>query len=395
MASVVRQIYPSLLRPLLAKSVWSQIQLLKNQPLRRFCSSTLGHGKPITLESWAFHLETFGRVEVNSSMNVIISPVDPIKYPEANRAFLAMIGSGTEGNNIDKTETDVELNKQKHYLCNVQFDGKNVLTVSANKINDKITEELQLLIEVPIKYDIDAKMSKDGQISISGIDNDYCNVTMDTGECQLTSVKCIKLNVESREGSVKSRKSLQSNGEINVQGCGNVILEKLYGMTMKVSTQQGSITTGAVYQDQSEFSSDSGHIKLGNLHGSSHVTNKTGNITIDTLDGDVNASTTSGNISAHVTRHNNVQLSSAQGDITVKLPDTTGTSLELQSKVLDIDDKLNVTRDCSEKSAIQNVIKGSIGDADGKSLIARTEEGSIFLKCQSWFDTLNLQKKTL
>ena len=42
--------------------------------------------------------------------------------------------------------------------------------------------------------DIDAKMSKDGQISISGIDNDYCNVTVDTGECQLTSVK-VRMNL--------------------------------------------------------------------------------------------------------------------------------------------------------------------------------------------------------
>ncbi|XP_070558805.1 protein FAM185A-like isoform X1 [Ptychodera flava] len=345
----------------------------------------------IKLKSWTFEVYTFGHVLVDSGLNVNVSPVDPIQYPEANMVFVHLVDNASPSQR--NATQGISENTPEMCECEVKYDGTNRLTVSANSLQNEDTGTLHVQIEVPIKFNIDANMKKGGKIHVTSIDNDHCKISTDKGECRLTNLKCISLNVDSKCGDVISEKSLHSNGQIKVHGSGSVTADKLYGMQMDIHSESGSISTKSVYQDVSNFSSDSGHIKLGNLHGSSQVRNETGTVTIDTLDGNLVTTTNTGDISVHITRHNDVALSSSKGNITVKLPESTGTRLELQGQRLDIDERLQVTTDDDDPSKKGQSLKGVMGNSEGKLVKATTEQGVVHLQCQSWFDTLQLSKQ--
>ncbi|XP_070558806.1 protein FAM185A-like isoform X2 [Ptychodera flava] len=303
----------------------------------------------IKLKSWTFEVYTFGHVLVDSGLNVNVSPVDPIQYPEANMVFVHLVDNASPSQR--NATQGISENTPEMCECEVKYDGTNRLTVSANSLQNEDTGTLHVQIE------------------------------------------CISLNVDSKCGDVISEKSLHSNGQIKVHGSGSVTADKLYGMQMDIHSESGSISTKSVYQDVSNFSSDSGHIKLGNLHGSSQVRNETGTVTIDTLDGNLVTTTNTGDISVHITRHNDVALSSSKGNITVKLPESTGTRLELQGQRLDIDERLQVTTDDDDPSKKGQSLKGVMGNSEGKLVKATTEQGVVHLQCQSWFDTLQLSKQ--
>ncbi|XP_002740293.1 protein FAM185A-like [Saccoglossus kowalevskii] len=335
------------------------------------------------LEIKEFTVNPFGTLSVCSPYDVTISSIDPLDYPDGNRSFV-----------IVNKKSDMMESRSHQYKLGVKHDETRGITVycdhNVTDVHDS-NHDVQLVIRVPVKYDINASMMKKGNITIHNMENEKCQITTENGNCSLTNIKCTDLDVRSSHGDFLNTKTLQANGEICLQGSGCFDAEKLYGMNMKAATEQGSISVKAVYHNKSEFTSNNGNIRLGNLHGSSNVSSCHGNITIDTLDGDMTASTINGNIDVHITRHGQVSLANKNGNILVKLSESANTELDLQAKEINIDNKLNVLKTKEDNDAKIKLLKGSIGHSDGQ-LLKVTSEGVLDIKCQSWFESLNLTK---
>lgn len=77
-----------------------------------------------------------------------------------------------------------------------------------------------------------------------------------------------QLGVKTNGGSIECESQLLfESGNLDTKRKGKISVKKLQGKEFCVETENGTIDVGASYVLKAQLSSESGHIKLGNIHG--------------------------------------------------------------------------------------------------------------------------------
>ncbi|XP_067420618.1 protein FAM185A isoform X2 [Emydura macquarii macquarii] len=219
------------------------------------------------LKEWTLIVSPFGQLEVRLPCHVTVSPLDPLRYPEADRALVRVSG------------VDDNLHQQMDLDCiHVKYDeALKKMTI----VSDHIDSKAAVVVKTPMKFDLDIKTSGTGCVKIQKIECDNCRIETEKGTSILQSIKSHKIHVRTKGGKLICLGTLHGNADIHATEKSSVNIEKLQGTSIKISTEDGLLKTKYLYAESSFLSSTAGDILLGSIHGDTTLQSKTGNITVD------------------------------------------------------------------------------------------------------------------
>ncbi|XP_068784985.1 protein FAM185A isoform X2 [Struthio camelus] len=289
---------------------------------RRGSSAEPGGGK--ALREWALAVSPRGRLAVRLPCQVSVRPLDPQRYPDADRVLVTVSGAD-RGRRLDHVQ--------------VRYDEvlKQVAIVS-----DSVGSQAAVDVKTPPKFDLDIKTSGAGCVKIQKIECDNCKIETEKGTSVLQSIKSHKINIRTNGGKVIGLGTLCGNTDIHATEKGSVSIEKLQGTSINISTEDGLLKTKYLYAESSSLSSVAGDVLLGSVHGNTTLQTKTGSITVDSSDGSLKASTEHGAIDVYVSQLRKVDLKSQKGSITVKVPASLKAFLQLSGRKVDVSSEIRL-----------------------------------------------------
>ncbi|EMP32118.1 hypothetical protein UY3_10743 [Chelonia mydas] len=306
------------------------------------------------LKEWTLIVSPFGQLKVRLPCHVTVRPLDPLRYPAADRALVTVSGvdsSLPQGVDLDRLQ--------------VKYDeALKEMTI----VSDHMDSKAAVVVKTPMKFDLDIKTSGTGCVKIQKIDCDSCRVETEKGTSILQSIKSHKIHVRTKGGKVICLGTLHGNADIHAAEKSissseltplapassppevstgllvveSVNIEKLQGTSIKISTEDGLLKTKYLYAESSFLSSTAGDILLGSIHGDTTLQTKTGNITVDSSDGCLKASTHQGAIDVYVSQVRKVDLKSQKGSITVKVPASLKAYLQLSGSKVDVSSEIQL-----------------------------------------------------
>nr|XP_056703320.1 protein FAM185A [Euleptes europaea] len=332
------------------------------------------------LKEWTLVVSPFGQLKVRLPCHVTVCPLDPHEFPDADRVFVTVSGQTTNpchGADLDNVH--------------VQYDvEQKMMTV----LSDNMDNTASVDVRIPVKYDLDIKTSGDGCVKIEKIECENCRIETEKGTSILQSIKSKNIDIQAKGGKVISLGTLQGNADMHVSQESSVDIEKLQGCSVNISTKDGLLKTKYLYAESSFLSSSTGDILLGNVHGTTTVQTKTGNITVDSSEGFLKASTCQGKIDIYtISQEGEVDLKSQNGSITVKVPATLKAYLHLSGSQIDLSPEVQLqgTQNVSREGNITVTGHLNQGDEKEKYIKAETQNGRVHLKSQTWFQSVNLK----
>ncbi|XP_061438079.1 protein FAM185A isoform X5 [Rhineura floridana] len=206
-----------------------------------------------SLKEWTLIVSPFGLLKVRLPCHVSVCPLDPHKYPDADRVFVAVRGMNTkpaQGADLDN--------------LHVKYDE---VLKKITIISDDISSAASVDVRTPVKFDLDIKTSGNGCVKIEKIECDSCRIETEKGTSILQSVKGQKIDIQAKGGKVICLGTLQGNADIHVSQESSVNIEKLQGSSINISTKNGLLKAKYLYAESSFLSSAAGDILLGNVHG--------------------------------------------------------------------------------------------------------------------------------
>ncbi|XP_063164148.1 protein FAM185A isoform X2 [Candoia aspera] len=293
------------------------------------------HPKSNTLlKEWTLVVSPFGLLKACLPCHITVGALDPHKYPNSDRVFVALRGR----NSNPQQASDL------HLLVNYDEARKEVMIIS-----EGMDSTASLDVRTPVKFDLDVKTSGNGSVKIEQMECASCKVETEKGNSVLQSIKSQKIDIQAKGGKVICLGTLQGNTDIRVSQESSVNIEKLQGSSINIASENGLLKAKYLYADSSFLTSAAGDILLGNIHGDITLETKTGNITVESSEGSLKAFTCQGEIDAYVLRQTGeVKLNSQEGHMDQK-------------------------------------------DEKGKCIKAETQYGTVNLKSQSWFQSLKLK----
>nr|XP_048692405.1 protein FAM185A isoform X2 [Caretta caretta] len=299
------------------------------------------------LKEWTLIVSPFGQLKVRLPCHVTVRPLDPLRYPAADRALVTVSGvdsSLPQGVDLDRLQ--------------VKYDeALKEMTI----VSDHVDSKAAVVVKTPMKFDLDIKTSGTGCVKIQKIDCDSCRVETEKGTSILQSIKSHKIHVRTKGGKVICLGTLHGNADIHAAEKSSVNIEKLQGTSIKISTEDGLLKTKYLYAESSFLSSTAGDILLGSIHGDTTLQTETGNITV--------------------------------GSITVKVPASLKAYLQLSGSKVDVSSEIQLQEtQCAPKEG-HITITGHMNQMNerDKCIKADTQDGTVHLKSQSWFQSIKLQ----
>uniref|UniRef100_A0A8C6PE15 Family with sequence similarity 185 member A n=1 Tax=Nothobranchius furzeri TaxID=105023 RepID=A0A8C6PE15_NOTFU len=331
--------------------------------LRSFCSGSVPETSPThnesPLQQWALSVSPFTTVRAKLGCSITVHPLDPHAYPEADRAFITVLRSDGDQN--------VALGQlQVHY-----DDRSKVLMISAKKVNSDVT----IKMDAPIKS---SELASKPLSTVKRMECDICKVQTQQGNCLLHSIKSHQVEVQAHGGHVTGVGTIHGNVNISTRGDGVVNVRKLQGTTMNVSTEHGLLKVRAIYAESSCVSSSSGRVELGHVHGNLTVENACGDTVIDGSNSFLKVSSNSGDIDVYVGDGGAAELYSQEGDVSVRVPSSLRAGVDLCGASVDI----------SPEVVLHGVENNTTDSCT--TISAQADRGSVKLRTQSWFESLNL-----
>ncbi|XP_068023508.1 protein FAM185A [Melanerpes formicivorus] len=348
--------------------------------LRRDCSSSAEAGERKPLQEWAFTVSPRGRLQVRLPCQVSIRPLDPQRYPGADRVLVAV--SGADGSPPPR-------GRQQHRV-RVEYDeALEQVAIVADGVDSKTAVD----VRTPVKFDLDIKTSGTGCVKVQKIECDNCKIETEKGTSVLQSIKSHKIDIRTDGGKVIGLGTLYGNTDICATEKGSVNIEKLQGTSIKISTEYGLLKTKYLYAESSSLSSVAGDILLGSIHGNTSLQTKTGSITVDSSDGNLKASTQHGTIDVYVSQLREVDLKSQKGSITVKVPASLKAYLQLSGRKVDVSSEIQLEETQSAFKEDHVTLSGHMNQKNGtdKRIKADTQNGKVCLKSQSWIQSVKLK----
>lgn len=321
-------------------------------------------------------MSPFTTVRAQLGCSISVRPLDPHKYPEADRAFITVHGAGRE-QEVGLDHLEVRYDEQSKELL-----------ISAEKVHSDVSIEMA----APIKSNLFITAQGKGNVQVKKMECDICKVQTEKGHCVLHSVKGHQVEVQSHGGRVTGVGTIHGNVKISTHGESAVDVKKLQGTTMNVSTEHGPLKVKAIYAESSCVSSSSGRVELGHVHGNATVKNVSGDTVIDGSNSFLKVSSHSGGIDVYVGDGGSAELHSQEGAVSVRVPSSLKVGVELRGASVDVSPEVvlhrlenNTTDGCNTLTGYMN------GESPADRWVkAQADRGSVRLKTQSWFETLKL-----
>ncbi|KAM7121339.1 protein FAM185A isoform 2-T2 [Molossus nigricans] len=329
-----------------------------------------------TLKKWALLVSPFGGLRARLPCSLAVRPLDPMTYPDAGHVLVAL--GGVQGSVQDLAGLQVEYD-----------EALNEVAI----VSDSIDPQASVEVNVPLKFDLNIKSSGAGCIKVQNIECDNCQIETEQGTSILQSVKSQKLHVQTKGGKVICLETVYGNIDIHASDKSTVIIDKLQGSSVNISTEDGLLKAKYLYTDSSFLSSAAGDITLGSIHGNITLQSKMGNITVDSSSGCLKASTHQGSLDVYVSQLGKVELKSHKGSILVKVASSLQAHLQLSGKEVDVNSEVHVQEMAKAHKDDGVIVTGLMnqGSKQEKWIKADAPKGTISFRSQSWFQSLKLQ----
>ncbi|XP_072509271.1 protein FAM185A isoform X4 [Notamacropus eugenii] len=241
--------------------------------------------------------------------------------------------------------------------------------------------------------DLNIRTSGSGSVKVQEAECDDCRIETEQGISFVQSVKSKKLHIQTKGGKVICLGTILGNIDIHASEKSTVTVDKLQGSSVNISTEDGLLKAKYLYTESSSLSSTAGDITLGSIHGDLTVHSKTGNITVDSLNGCLKASTHEGAVDVYVSQMGNVDLKSQKGSITIKVPSSLKGYLHLSGSKVDVNPEITLQEMTEVPKDNGITINGHMNQTSEceKWIKANAPSGTVFLKSQSWFQSLRLK----
>uniref|UniRef100_A0A8C6XTS5 Family with sequence similarity 185 member A n=1 Tax=Naja naja TaxID=35670 RepID=A0A8C6XTS5_NAJNA len=252
------------------------------------------------LKEWTLVVTPFGLLKARLPCHITVGPLDPHKYPDSDKVFVALKGR------------DSNPDSASDLLVNYDEARKEVMIISSGV--DVVPGPLVGDHWVRILLHLDIKTSGNGSVKIEEMQCANCKVETEKGASVLKSIK-------------------------------NVNIEKLQGSSINVTSENGLLKAKYLYANSSFLTSAAGDILLGNVHGkrAKKTSLKQHFSTKYSSEGSLKAFTYRGEINAYVLRQTGeVNLVSQEGSITLKVPATLQTSLKLSGRKVEINPEIQL-----------------------------------------------------
>ncbi|NWH75277.1 F185A protein, partial [Piaya cayana] len=202
-----------------------------------------------------------------------------------------------------------------------------------------------------------------------------------------------KIDIRTNGGKVIGLGTLYGNTDIHATEKGSVNIEKLQGTSINISTEYGLLKTKYLYAETSSLSSEAGDILLGNIHVNDTQVLLFSFYFLDASDGTLKASTHHGSIDVYVSQLRKVDLKSQKGSITVKVPASLKAYLQLSGRKVDVSSEIQLKEMESTSKDDHVTISGHMNQKDetDKSIKADAQNGKVYLKTQSWIQSVKLK----
>ncbi|XP_048195827.1 protein FAM185A-like isoform X2 [Perognathus longimembris pacificus] len=325
------------------------------------CGSVPGPARR-PLKEWTLLVSPFGQLRARLPCHLAVRPLDPISFPDGDRVLVAM--------------SDVEGGKPGLDSLQVRYDeALREVTIVSDTIGPRAAVE----VNVPLKFDLNIKSLGSGCVEIQNIECDNCKIETEQGTSFLHSVKSQKLHVQTKDGKVICLGTIYGDTAIHASNKSTVTVDKLQGSSVNISTEDGLLEAKYLYTESSYVSSTAGNIALGNVHDSSC--------------GCLKASTQQGAIDVYVSQLGKVELKSHKGSVTVKVPSSLQTYLQLSGKEVDVNPEVNVQKVAEDHKDDGVTITGHMNQVERHEnwINATAPEGIVRFRNQSWFQSLKLQ----
>uniref|UniRef100_A0A8C8A867 Family with sequence similarity 185 member A n=1 Tax=Otus sunia TaxID=257818 RepID=A0A8C8A867_9STRI len=258
-------------------------------------------------------------------------------------------------------------------------------------VADGVDSKAAVDVRTPVKFDLDIKTSGTGCVKIQKIECDNCKIETEKGTSVLQSIKSHKIDIRTNGGKVIGLGTLYGNTDIRATEKGSVNIEKLQGTSINISTEDGLLKTKYLYAESSSLSSVGGDILLGSIHVNIQVLFSF--FFLDSSDGSLKASTHHGTIDVYVSQLRKVDLKSQKGSITVKVPASLKAYLQLSGRKVDVSSEIQLKETHSASKDDHVTISGHMNQRNetDKWIKADTQNGRVWLKSQSWIQSVKLK----
>uniref|UniRef100_A0A8D0L8C9 Family with sequence similarity 185 member A n=1 Tax=Sphenodon punctatus TaxID=8508 RepID=A0A8D0L8C9_SPHPU len=317
------------------------------------------------LKEWTLIVSPFGQLKMRLPCHVTVRPLDPLRYPDADRVFVTV--SGVDRNLHQGLDLD---NIQVKY-----DESRKEMSI----ISDSMDSKASVDVKTPIKFDLDIRTSGSVCVKIEKIECDNCRIETETGTSILQSIKSHKIHVQAKGGKVICLGTLHGNADIHASAKSSVKIEKLQGTSINISTEDGLLKMKYLYAESSFLSSTAGDILLGSIH--------------DSLDGCLKASTHQGAIDVYISQGKKVDLKCQKGSITVKVPASLKAYLQLSGSKVDVSPEIQLQETQHTFKDGHITITGHMNQKNEREkwIKADTQNGAVQLQSQSWFQSVKLQ----
>uniref|UniRef100_A0A8C6XW55 Family with sequence similarity 185 member A n=1 Tax=Naja naja TaxID=35670 RepID=A0A8C6XW55_NAJNA len=202
------------------------------------------------LKEWTLVVTPFGLLKARLPCHITVGPLDPHKYPDSDKVFVALKGR------------DSNPDSASDLLVNYDEARKEVMIISSG-----VDGTASWILQENSPPYLDIKTSGNGSVKIEEMQCANCKVETEKGASVLKSIKSHKIDLRAKGGNVTCLGTLQGNTDILVSQESNVNIEKLQGSSINVTSENGLLKAKYLYANSSFLTSAAGDILLGNVHG--------------------------------------------------------------------------------------------------------------------------------
>ena len=201
-------------------------------------------------------------------------------------------------------------------------------------------DDVTLHVEVPIVYDVNVDVEGGGKIHCQDmIESQYCHLSSHHGDIRAAGVKTSQLRLQSQTGEIRCSGAIQGSVNI-VSGSGDVVSEKRFlGPSLDITTDSGDILISSCYSDQSRFTTNTGSMRLRNIHHDSSVSVLSeAEVSMTGVDGSTRVNMRKGRLEVQVSRvRSECRIHVEDGDVELKMSDSHPVQLRVTGKTVDTD----------------------------------------------------------
>lgn len=111
-------------------------------------------------------------------------------------------------------------------------------------------------------------MRDDANVDIRNLEGGPFDIIVDQGTCHMKNLRGSHLRVKTNGGRIECESQLLFEfGNLDTKKKGKISVKKLQGKEFCLKTDNGAIYVGASYVLKAQLSTESGNIKLGDIHG--------------------------------------------------------------------------------------------------------------------------------